>query len=174
MDAGLAAVLGAVAGSLATTGAAFATGWAAREQARIAARAEDRRQRREPRNDTYKRFIDAAREMEHHTQLDPPLVARPEDDLDVSQYPAVVARAAHRVREAWIDVALVGPPEVERIACDIERSSKACAELVRAHTSASFFLVPTRHTPEELPGLLADFITAAREALADDGTGNRK
>lgn len=174
MDAGLAAVLGAVAGSLATTGAAFATGWATREQARITARAEDRRQRREPRSDIYKRFIDAATEMGHHTQLDPPLVARPEDDLDVSQYPAVMARAAHRVREAWIDVALVGPPEVERIAGHIEQSSKAWAELARAHTSSSFALVPTRYTPEELPNLLANFIAAAREALADDGTGDRK
>ncbi|WP_128380239.1 hypothetical protein [Streptomyces cavernae] len=124
MDAGLAAVLGAVAGALATTGAALATGWAMREQAKITARAEHRRQRREPRSDIYKRFIDAARDMEHHTRPGS-LIDQPEDDPEVMDHYAVrLGETAYQVREAWIEVALAGPSAVEKIASQIDQCSQ--------------------------------------------------
>ncbi|MGA5469218.1 hypothetical protein ACPCUK_10360 [Streptomyces arboris] len=169
MDAGLAAVLGAAAGALATTGAGLVAGWSAREQARITARSEHQRQRREPRHEVYKRFIDAASDMEHHTGPGS-LLAEPvhDEELNIMEhYVDLLQTLAYKVKEAWIEVALVGPREVEAVASQIERCSQGLRDTASAVSRRSFHL---GYSAGDLTPMLEGFITAAREALDDDGT----
>ncbi|MGI5378228.1 hypothetical protein ACQEV2_29055 [Streptomyces sp. CA-251387] len=110
--------------------------------------------------------------MEYHTQHGS-LVDEPEEDSEImDHYAAMLERTANRVREAWIEVALAGPAQVEKIAGEIAQTSKGLAELARARANgSSFHLSP--YFPGALTHLVQDFIGAAREALGDDGTEAR-
>ncbi|MBA2950357.1 hypothetical protein [Streptomyces himalayensis] len=104
--------------------------------------------------------------MEHHTRHGS-LIDRPEDDPEIMDHYAVrLGQTAYKVREAWIEVALAGPAAVEKIASEIDQGAQGLAE--RALNHGRFHI--TFYDPGMLTPLVAQFISAAREALDDDGT----
>jgi hypothetical protein len=174
MDAGLAAVLGALAGAAGTTLAGLATGWSAREQARITARAEHQRQRRQPRHEVYENLIRTAASVRDHagSRFAYDIVANP-----TLEYCHESEQLADTIKEQWIQVALAGPKIVEQPAADIARSAaelSACAygfysECTNAGDEEEHW-EKGKEVYRRLQQELDVFISAAQEALDDDGT----
>ncbi|MFF1377548.1 hypothetical protein [Streptomyces sp. NPDC058308] len=137
MDAGIAAVCGALAGSVATIGAAFAAGWWQREGARIAVRAEYRRERRQPRHDAYKELISAASEIMELSKYSNP---------GQSEFDEPFEAAIVRLKETWLEIALLGPQNVVDLGSEVQR-----AALEMKRKARYMVLVGNRvaETPEE-------------------------
>lgn len=181
MDAGTAAVLGALAGSTATIGAALATGWAQREGARIAARSEHRRERREPRQNTYKRFIAAASDMRSAVGIYGLDVDLGSDAID-EHLSEEWSTLAHKVGSESLDVALAGPEQVTTAAIKIASLSSEIRGSVNLIVHLASEGTPERirlskHMRKKLKSevnkfeeAVEGFVLRAQAALDDDGS----
>lgn len=164
MDAGLAAVCGALAGSLSTICAALATGRAQRESAEITARADHRKSRREPREVAYRRFISSVgvlRDWEYYDD---------ESNQDDELHPLVV-----NIRDAWTEVLLAGPKNVNDPSGNLMDACVAFRIKVRERAQSNFqtprtWVVDARR---DIRLRLTDFVEAAQVALDDDGSRRR-
>jgi hypothetical protein len=184
MDAGLAAVLGAVAGAIGTTTAGLSTGWAAQRQAKITARSAHLLKRGESREIAYKAFLAAATTLREHliTRVG---VALPDEYDDRVPPPdqAFCTEADNlytTLRNAWLEVSLVGPESVLEpagaiadAADDLVRHSKVISALSRvpsARAQIQTFRNAAKENMQRLSRNIREFSKLAQQALDRDGT----
>lgn len=177
---------GAFVGAIATIGASVATGWTGREQARITARSEHVRQRREPREAAYRELIGTVSAARN--QLSKDYFANAPEEALVSVGLAYFQDCQSRcrgVREAWRDVALLGPAQVTTAAGQVGAANedllRSFEGLVHVFAEGVFPSEAMWDVHERAVQRLGDthdvFVVAAQEALDDDGTrpqGRRK
>lgn len=164
MDAGLAAVLGAVAGALGTALAGVSTGWASQQQAKIAARSAHQLERRQSRENAYRAFMRTADALHEHVipmasswEVTGGFVLRLTPTQDFCDQAAAHDQA---LREAWLEVSLLGPSSV----LDPAASVLELAKDVSNGCSLVFALsqIDLSEEPE-----MRDEITSARQQTRD-------
>ncbi|MGW0633583.1 hypothetical protein [Streptomyces sp. NPDC002758] len=188
MDAGLAAVLGAVAGAIGTSLAGVSTGWASQQQAKIAARSAHQLERRQSRETAYRAFMRAADTLHEHVApmvsswgMAEGFVIRRTPNQDFCD-----EAAAHGgvLRDAWLEVSLLGPSSVLDPAVSVLELGKdvfgGCSlvfmlshidlsEEPEMRDEIAYAQQRTRDATSQFGKKIQEFGKSAQRALDDDG-----
>lgn len=193
MDAATAALLGSLVGASSSFLTALAASRTQREIARISARAEHRKLRREPRAKAFQQFV--ARTVEVQRSIPSWLEIQTPTLLymnRVSHEQNEQAQSAiEKLRLTWEEIALLGPPVASKPAREIEKITEKIRKNIGALASHSsqpderlaedamrdFMRKLYRELGEYEQAIsrqLDTFISAAQDALDDDGTTRQK